>query len=80
MASEMEGGAVDNAVDLAGCESLRRQLPVRTARISGGKICRIASRKSSWQQGLVATCTDSSNEAMVEGEESWLVVAGLRAV
>jgi hypothetical protein len=26
--------------------------------------------RSRWQQGLIATCTDSSNEAKAEGEES----------
>jgi hypothetical protein len=35
-----------------------------------GKIRRITSGRSCWQQGLVATCKDSSNEAMAEGEES----------
>jgi hypothetical protein len=36
LAENEEGrGAVDNAVDLARCESLRRQLPVRTASMSG---------------------------------------------
>jgi len=33
--SEEGRGAVDNAANLARCESLRRQLPVRTASISG---------------------------------------------
>jgi hypothetical protein len=31
---------------------------------------RISSGRSRWQQGLIATCTDSSNEAKAEGEES----------
>jgi hypothetical protein len=30
----------------------------------------ITSGRSCWQQGLVATCKDSSNEAKAEGEES----------
>jgi hypothetical protein len=30
----------------------------------------ITSGKSNWQQGLVATCKDSLNEAEAEGEES----------
>src|ERR1700738_5410819 len=34
-----------------------------------GKIRRITSRRSRWQQGLVATCVDSSHEAIAEGEE-----------
>ena len=35
-----------------------------------GRIRRITSGKSRWQQGLVATCTDSSNEANAEAEKS----------
>src|SRR5580692_12181508 len=34
-----------------------------------GKIRRITSRRFRWQQGLVATCVDSSHEAIAEGEE-----------
>jgi hypothetical protein len=30
----------------------------------------ITSGTSRWQQGLIATCKDSSNEAKAEGEES----------
>jgi hypothetical protein len=30
----------------------------------------ITSGRFRWQQGLVATCRDSSNEASAEGEES----------
>ena len=35
-----------------------------------GKIRRITSGRSCRQQGLMATCTDSSNEAKAEGGES----------
>ena len=35
-----------------------------------GKIRRITSGRSRRQQGLMATCTDSSNEAKAEGGES----------
>jgi len=30
----------------------------------------ISSGRSRWQQGLIVTCKDSSNEAKAEGEES----------
>ena len=35
----------------------------------------ITSGKSNWQQGLVATCKDSLNEAEAEGEESQMGLA-----
>jgi len=34
------------------------------------RFAEITSGRSRWQQGLVATCKDSSNEAEAEGEES----------
>jgi hypothetical protein len=36
---------------------------------------KITSGKSRWQQGLVATCKDSLNEAKAEGEESQMGLA-----
>jgi len=35
-----------------------------------GRIRRITSGKFRWQQGLVATCKDSSNEGTAEEEEN----------
>ena len=40
-----------------------------------GKIRSITSGKSHRQQGLVATCKDSLNEAEAEGEESQMALA-----
>jgi hypothetical protein len=34
------------------------------------RFAELTSGTSRWQQGLVATCKDSSNEAKAEGEES----------
>ena len=39
------------------------------------RFAEITSGRSRWQQGLVATCLDSSNEAMAEGGESQLGLA-----
>jgi hypothetical protein len=35
----------------------------------------ITSGRARWQQGLVATCPDSSNEAVAEGGESQMGLA-----
>jgi hypothetical protein len=37
---------------------------------SGERFTELTSGRSRWQQGLIATCKDSSNEAKAEGEES----------
>ena len=40
------------------------------AQASKERFAEITSGRSRWQQGLVATCTDSSNEANAEAEKS----------
>ena len=64
----LELGKADDAEEETGTSTLwnRRSMGPGIA----GKIRRITSGRSRWQQGLVATCKDSSNEAKAEGEES----------
>ena len=42
---------------------------------SGERFAEIESGRTRWQQGLVATCQDSSNEAIAEGRESRMGLA-----
>jgi len=46
------------------------QTVVVRARASSEGLAEITSGRSQWQQGLVATCKDCSNEVKAEAEES----------
>jgi len=61
-------GKADDADEATGKSNL--QTVVAEAQASQERLSGITSGRSWWQQGLVATCTDSSNEAKAEGGES----------
>jgi len=58
--------------DVAGEVTGARNLPtvVVGAQASQERLAEITSGRARWQQGLVATCKDSRNEAVAEGGES----------
>jgi hypothetical protein len=61
-------GKADVAGEVTGESNL--QTVVVGAQASPEGLAEITSGRSRWQQGLVATCKDSSNEAKAEGAES----------
>src|SRR6516165_7296776 len=66
-------GKADAAGEVTGKSNLRTV--VVGAQASRERLAEITSGRSRWQQGLVATCQDSSNEAIAEGGESQMGLA-----
>jgi hypothetical protein len=66
-------GKADAAGEVTGKSNLRTV--VVGAQASRERLAEITSGRSRWQQGLVATCPDSSNEAIAEGGESQMGLA-----
>ncbi len=61
-------GKADVAGEVTGKSTL--QAVVVGAQASWEGLAEITSGRTRWQQGLVATCKDSRNEAVAEGGES----------
>ena len=66
-------GKADVAGEVTGTCNL--QTVVAGAQASQEGLAEITSGRARWQQGLVATCQDSSNEAIAEGGESRMGLA-----